>query len=183
MAQPTLVTSRLVLRPLAPDDLDDLVRLAGEKAIASTTTNIPHPYDAQMGAEWMASTREGFERGDNLVFAIALRDDGAFAGSIGLRPDPGGLVAELGYWVGVPYWGRGYATEAAAEMLRYGFEDRKLTRVHAHHFARNPASGRVMRKIGMTREGYLRSHVLKWGVLEDVVVWGVLDGEWRERRV
>jgi RimJ/RimL family protein N-acetyltransferase len=71
------------------------------------------------------------------------------------------------------------ATEAARAVLRYGFEELGLNRVHAHHFAQNAPSGRVLEKIGMVREGCRREHVRKWGRFVDVVLYGVLADEYQ----
>jgi len=71
--------------------------------------------------------------------------------------------AELGYWIGVPYWGKGYATEAARSVVNYGFSTLELHRIFASHVPANPASGRVLTKIGMRHEGRLLGHILKWG--------------------
>jgi RimJ/RimL family protein N-acetyltransferase len=87
--------------------------------------------------------------------------------------------AELGYWIGVPYWGCGYATEAARAMIQYGFDVLKLNRIQASHFANNPQSGRVLRKIGMQHEGCLRQHYLKWGEYVDSKVYGILRSEYK----
>ena len=87
--------------------------------------------------------------------------------------------AELGYWIGVPYWNHGYATEAASTVLRYAFETMDLHRVYAFHFTTNPASGRVLEKIGMTHEGTRRGHTLKWGEYLDNEAYGILRDEWR----
>ena len=84
----------------------------------------------------------------------------------------------MGYWVGAPYWGRGYCTEAARAILRYGFEELGLHRIHAQHFARNPASGRVMQKIGMVYEGRQHEHVRKWDRFEDSDLYGILASDW-----
>ena len=91
------------------------------------------------------------------------------------------MRAELGYWIGKPYWGQGYCTEAARATLDFGFEQLGLNRIFAHHFARNPASGRVMQKIGMTREGRLRQHVKKWDAFEDLELYGILKDHWAAR--
>jgi [ribosomal protein S5]-alanine N-acetyltransferase len=80
--------------------------------------------------------------------------------------------------VGRDWWGQGYATEAARAVLRYGFEELKLNRIYAHHMTKNPASGRVLEKIGMQREGCLRQMIRKWGVLEDVVLYAILRQDW-----
>jgi hypothetical protein len=69
--------------------------------------------------------------------------------------------AEMGFWIGVDYWGQGFATEAGQAVIRFGFERLNLNRVHAHHMVRNPASGRVLEKLGMKREGALRQRVRK----------------------
>ena len=78
----------------------------------------------------------------------------------------------------MPYWKQGYCTEAARAVLRYGFETRGLNRIGARHLARNPASGRVMQKLGMHYEGTRRQHVLKWGVFEDIVLYAILKSEY-----
>ena len=78
----------------------------------------------------------------------------------------------------MPYWNRGYATEAARAMLTFGFEVLELNRIFAEYYARNPASGRVMQKIGMTHEGMLRQHMFKDDRFEDSVVYGILRSEW-----
>ena len=87
--------------------------------------------------------------------------------------------AELGYWIGVPYWGKGYATEAAKAVVRYGFEQIKLNRIFAHHFKPNPASGKVLRKIGMKYEGCMRQHVRKWDEFVDLELYAILREEWK----
>lgn len=115
-----------------------------------------------------------------MTYAVTDRDDGNLLGAVGLVLQPAHLSAELGYWIGVPYWGRGYATEAAARVMEYGFSALGLNRIEAHHLAGNPASGRVMRKLGMRYEGTLRQKVRKWGRFEDVVMYGLLAAEWRQ---
>jgi RimJ/RimL family protein N-acetyltransferase len=88
--------------------------------------------------------------------------------------------AELGYWVGKSYWNHGYCTEAARAVVRFAFEDLGLRRVFAQRYRRNPASGRVMQKAGMRHEGTLRQHAVKWDVVDDIEVYGVLHEEWRD---
>ena len=83
----------------------------------------------------------------------------------------------MGYWIGVPYWNKGYCSEAAKALIGYGFDELGLNRVFAEHMVRNPASGRVMEKAGMTYEGTLRQHVKKWDRYEDLKVYGILRTE------
>jgi RimJ/RimL family protein N-acetyltransferase len=134
-----------------------------------------------MAADWITTHEDLRARGVGAVFAVVEREGGALVGSIGLTIESDDARAELGYWLGKPYWGRGYATEAAEALLRYAFEELGLNRVFAMYFSRNPASGRVMQKLGMTYEGRLRAHDRKWGVFEDVEVYGILADEWRVR--
>src|ERR1700746_2272380 len=121
MPHPDLHTDRLVLRPYVLSDVADLVRLAGAREVAATTLRIPHPYREQDAIEFISSSPAEAETGTSARFAITLRDSGVLVGGIGLRIDPPHQHAELGYWIGVPYWGRGYATEAARAVVRYGF--------------------------------------------------------------
>jgi RimJ/RimL family protein N-acetyltransferase len=175
--QPTLETDRLRLRPFRQSDAPDILRLVGDREVAATTLRIPHPYEEGMAEAWLAVQEEELEQGRGVHFAILRRSDEAFVGAIGLSLQSEHARAELGYWIGRPYWHQGYATEAAAAVIRYGFDVLGLNRILAHHMARNPASGRVMQKLGMQREGLLRQHVWKWGQFEDVVVYAILREE------
>lgn len=181
MERPTLNTERLILRPFELTDAPDVKRYASAKEIAGVTLNIPHPYEDGMAEEWINSHQPAFEAGKLASFAIVLRGSGEFIGAMGIGFDWANNSAELGYWIGMPFWGQGYCSEAARAVLDYGFEVRGLDRIFATHMARNPASGRVMQKIGMTYEGCLRKHELKWGVREDLVYYGILREEWEAR--
>lgn len=174
---PTLETMRLKLRPYTERDIADLLPLIGAREVAATTLRIPHPYSEQDAREFLALTNDP----NKIWLAITLRTGGVQIGGVGLRLDPAHLHAELGYWIGVPYWGNGYATEAAREMVRYGFEDLGLHRIYASHFAHNPASGRVLRKLGMRYEGCQRAHLRKWDQFVDSELYGILRQE-REQR-
>jgi RimJ/RimL family protein N-acetyltransferase len=179
--QPELRTERLLLRPFTPDDAPTVKRLAGDRAVADTTLNIPHPYEEGMAEEWIATHAEQFEQGQSVTFAIVLRASRELIGAIGLGINQTHQRAEMGYWIGKPYWNNGYATEAARAVLEYGFEVQKLNRIHASYFARNPASGRVMEKIGMEYEGCFRQHVQRWGVFQDLKVRAILKEEYEGR--
>lgn len=177
---PTLTTARLVLRPFTAADAPAVERLAGAREVADTTLNIPHPYPAGGGALWIATHESGWSDGVQLTLAMTRR--GATAeviGAVGLTIAREHLRAELGYWVAVHAWGQGYATEAARAVTAYAFEHLGLHRVQARHFLRNPASGRVMQKLGMRFEGVHREALRRWDRFEDVAVYGVLEPEWR----
>ena len=179
MAQPpTLRTDRLVLRPFVPGDAPRVTELVSPFEIADTTATIPHPYVEPMADDWIRGQTAAFDAGEQVTFAMTLAPDGELVGAMGLRLQPYLRSAELGYWVGMPYWNRGYATEAARAVIAYAFGALDVERVHANHLRRNPASGRVMEKAGMRQEGVLRHAAIKWDRLEDLVHWSILREEW-----
>ena len=168
-------TSRLVLRPLSAADADDVTRLASRFEIADMTLSVPHPYARSDAEGWLAKLPGLYAAGSAFPMAMTVRGTGELVGVVGLEMHLPHQRAELGYWVGVPHWGKGYATEASAAMLAMGFERLRLNKIVAHHFARNPASGRVLEKIGMRREGVFRRHTRKWEGYEDIVAYGILS--------
>ena len=175
---PPLLTERLLLRSLTLEDATDVQRLAGDRDIAATLPNMPHPYEDGMAEKWIRSCYEKFEKDEALHFAITLRIDKNLIGGIALRLDQENENGEIGYWIGKPYWNRGYCTEAAKAVVAYSFEVLKLNRIHAKHFKRNTASGRVMQKIGMRYEGCFRQHVKKWDNFEDLMGYGMLKADY-----
>ena len=177
ISSPTLETERLRIRPYSHTDIPELLPLIGAREVAATTLRIAHPYTEQDARDFLELAKEP----DKLWLAITLRPDGRQIGGIGMRIERQHGHAELGYWLGVAYWGRGYATEAAREMLRYGFEDLGLHRIFATHFKHNAASGRILGKIGMQYEGCQRQHLLKWGEFVDSEMYGILRREWERR--
>jgi [ribosomal protein S5]-alanine N-acetyltransferase len=136
-----------LLRELAPADAPRLSLLAGDYDVASMTGTIPHPYSERQAAEWIAGVLAGEE---GVVFAIER--SGALIGCTGYRAF-GDDHAELGYWIGKPYWGMGYASEAVHALIVHAFETGGFEFLRAGHFADNPASARVIAKFGFVREG------------------------------
>jgi RimJ/RimL family protein N-acetyltransferase len=171
---PTLTTARLVLRPFAPADAAEVQRLAGAREIAATTLTVPHPYPDSAAEAWIGTHVPAWAERRSLTLAVTLGGEGTLIGAVGLALVMEDRRAELGYWIGLPWWNRGYATEASRAVVDFGLSALGLHRVMARHMARNPSSGRVMEKIGMTKEGVLRHHALKWGEFEDLVVYAVL---------
>jgi ribosomal-protein-alanine N-acetyltransferase len=165
------------LRPYSQEDIPALVRLAGVREVAATTLRIPPPYTEQNAVEYLAICQAESESGPITRFAVTWRDGGEFCGGAGLRLDPAHEHAELGYWLGVPFWGHGYATEAARAVMNYGFDTLGLHRVYASYFAGNAHSGRVLEKIGMRYEGRMRGHIRKWGRFQDLECYGILKAD------
>lgn len=140
-------TKRLLLRGLEPSDAGPIGRLAGDFDVASMTGTIPHPYDEAMASEWIQSALVGEE---GTVFVIENLE--GLIGCAGYRPDNRG-GAELGYWIGKPYWGNGYATEAGKALVAYAFGQGGLDYLVIGHFADNAASARVIAKLGFRPKG------------------------------
>jgi len=171
-----LETPRLILREWTESDVPELVPLIGAREVAETTLRIPHPYQEEHARKFIAS----LPKENELRLAIRLRSDGRLLGGIGLHPQVEHQRAELGYWIGVPFWGNGYATEAARELVRYGFETLKLNRIFAGHFEGNPGSRAILLKLGMRYEGCARQSVVKWGKLMDVHIYAILREEYAD---
>ncbi len=174
---PTLETKRLKIRAYSEADIPELLPLIGTREVAATTLRIAHPYTEQDARAFLELAKEP----GKMWLAITLLSDGRQIGGIGMRMEEQHRHAELGYWLGVDYWGHGYATEAGREMIRYGFEELDLHRIFATHFAHNPASGNILRKLGMRHEGCQREHLLKWGQFVDSEMYGLLRREWEVR--
>jgi [ribosomal protein S5]-alanine N-acetyltransferase len=177
---PSLWSTRLVLRPFTVYDAPDVERLAGAWEVADATLTIPHPYPAGGAAAWIATHGDAWANRETLTLAICLRaTPDSLLGAIALKISEVHRHCEIGYWLGVSNWGRGYATEAARTMITYGFTDLGLHRATGQHFTRNPASGRVLQKLGMQPEGVHRDAYFRWGKFESVVVYGILASEWQ----
>ena len=176
-AQPTLHTDRLTLRPFTLDDVAQLRPLVSEKEIAATTMTI-YPYPDGEAERWIGTHQPRFEEGKAATFAVTLRDSDVLVGAIGFSIKREHSHAEMGYWIGKPYWNKGYATESTQALLRYGFETLGLNRIFAHHMTKNPPSGRVMQKIGMTYEGTLPQHLRKGDGFEDLALYGITRNQY-----
>jgi ribosomal-protein-alanine N-acetyltransferase len=175
--RPVLETARLVLRPYTLADAGRVRLMCNDWDIASTTLALPHPYPEGAAEQWISTHAESFRQGTEVVLAVTLQPGGQVIGSMGLSINKHHQRGELGYMIARDQWNQGYCTEAARAMLGYGFRTPGLNRIQAMHFPRNPASGRVMRKLGMTREGLLRQYVANRGTFEDVEIYSMLRSE------
>jgi RimJ/RimL family protein N-acetyltransferase len=140
-------TQRLVLRAPVVADAARISLLAGDFEVASMTGTIPHPYSEAMAVDWIRSHHDGEE---GVAFAIDLGGD--LIGCVGYRALDE-VHAEMGYWLGRPYWGRGYATEAARAMIGHVFRKEGFAYITVGHFRENPASARVIAKLGFEPSG------------------------------
>lgn len=182
--EPKLETERLSLRLFELADAPEVQRLAGAEEVARTTLSIPHPYPDRAAEAWIERTRQAYASGSIHAFAVVPKGaTGALAGCVSLRVNDAHRHAELAYWIGRPFWGRGYATEAARAVLRYGFGELKLNRIFAAAMTANPASSRVMAKLGMKHEGTFPQHIRKEGSFADLMYYGMLQAEWEAGEV
>ena len=156
-----LETERLILRPFAAEDAADLYAYARDPEVGPAAGWPPHGSEA----ESLEIIRTVFSAPH--VFALVLRETGHLIGSAGFvdghRAELPGPDDELGYWVGRPWWGRGLATEAARELLRYGFEDLGLRTVWCDHYEGNGSSRRVIEKCGFVYQFSAETDVVLLG--------------------
>lgn len=193
---PILYTPRLTLRPFALADASRVRELAGDARIAATTANIPHPYPAGLAEIWIQSHAPLAQDSRQFTFAVTLAgtrtperendllDTGHLIGAVSLIVSSDLAIgrAELGYWIGVPYWHRGFATEAGHAALAFGFQRLGLRRVFARHVTHNYASGRVLQKLGMTHEGTLPEQFVKNDQVYDLECYAILKDAWLRTR-
>lgn len=137
--------------------------------------SFPYPYTRDDARAWLRHTRQ---HSTDLFLAIATRDEAI--GGIGLhrKNDVYRMSAEIGYWLGEPFWGRGIATRAVIAVTQYGFDHLSLLRIFAAVFAWNPASARVLEKAGYTLEGRKRHGVVKDGQVIDELMYSITREDW-----
>ncbi len=177
---PKLFTNRLVLDQLNSSDIPKIIEYAGNSKIAEMTLNIPHPYEEKDAIFWLNRAHQGLKDKTEYSFAVRLKSSEAFIGGIGLMVNNRFNLAEFGYWIAEPFWNNGYATEATRALLEFGFEELQLNKIHASHLIGNPASGRVMIKNRMIKEGELKDHVRKDDVYNSLIQYRLTRSEFSE---
>jgi ribosomal-protein-alanine N-acetyltransferase len=175
---PRLQTARLRLRSFLSDDADGLSRFAGDREVAGSMISLPHPISPGIARSTIAGIAADFQANRAVHFALERLDMPGLIGAVELREiEREHAQAELSFWIAPPFWGQGFATEAARESLRYGFGEFGLNRIYAYHMLRHPASGAVLRAIGLVHEGVLRQRVRKWNQFEDVALYAALRSD------
>lgn len=162
-------TQRLILRPVVAGDAEHITPLLADWDVARMLARVPFPYGLDDAKGW---TSANLSSADKYVRAIALKSDDVDGpvGCIGIERKEEGGPMELGYWIGKPYWGRGYAGEAVAAILAHAFGCLGHRHLIASHFVDNPASGRVLRRAGF-RE--IRSEP-RWSEARQAKVLGIV---------
>lgn len=181
---PVLETKRLALRAPRLEDAKMVAALANDRRIAENTARIPHPYKVADAEGFISSVNKP---GGEAVFLITLRDK-TIIGACGIAMQE--QTPELGYWLGVPYWGQGYATEAVHAVIDYTFTDLKHDALQAGARVTNPASRRVLEKCGFqwTGVGLYRIRAINSSAPIDRFrlerrVWSALKGWGRMKKV
>ncbi|MHB0998844.1 MAG: GNAT family N-acetyltransferase [Armatimonadota bacterium] len=173
-----LHTERLILRPVEERDAPVLYPLINDPDIAANMLNIPHPYPKGALAPWIRAARESMEYNERIEMSIILKETGLPIGACGLcQICWDHLNGEIGYWLGKPYWGHGYMTEAVKKLVDFGFNDLDLYRVFGRCFVNNTASAKVLEKAGLIYEGCARGEVMKEGNAIDVLRFGLTKPE------
>jgi len=156
--------------------LKELQILADHAAIANNLKDVfPHPYtreDAEVFLDVAAKGALGH------TFGIFKEETFIGVGSIVPQQDVYRINGEIGYWLGRPYWGKGYATAAVKILTAYAFEELKLLRVFAGVFAHNPASMRVLEKNGYQLEAVIKSSLIKNGIITDEYLYSVIQANY-----
>ncbi len=159
----------LQLRSWRKSDLDALLRHANNPKIAANLRDqFPYPYTRRDGIEYLEFVRE---QKPERSFALQYQDEAMGGLGFQIGVDISRVSAEMGYWLGESFWGRGLATRAAAAASEWAFAEYKLTRVFALVFSHNLASARVLEKAGFQREGVLRRSAIKNGVVLDQLIY------------
>ncbi len=170
---------KLILRKLRYRDAAALQEQVNDPEIVRWTTRIPHPYPPQAAVRFIRSSAASWRLDRAYVFGIVPAGSGQVGGVISLSSvSRVHACAELGYWLGRIYWGKGLATEAVRLILEFGFEDLDLHRIYASAFAANLASRRVLEKNGFQLEGVLREAIVRFDRRQDFCSYGLLRPEW-----
>lgn len=170
---------RIRLRKLRLSDAQDIYKNLQDKEMVKWTLNIPWPYKKEHAIKWIRATHYGIKKRKEYSFAIVLKDENKLIGAVSLMHiDWKHKNAELGYWVGKKYWGKGYATEAVKLILKFAFRRLKLHRVWAGLFEENIASRRVLEKNGFKLEGILRENRFRYNRWHNDLRFGILKKEY-----
>ncbi len=175
---PRLTTNTLILRKIKPGDLTSLLTYCNNPKISDQILNIPYPYSEEDAIFRMNFIYEGFKKKERYVFAITFCENDELIGEIGLHLDKTNDNAQLGYWVGEPFWGRKVATEATHAILKFGFEQLGLHKIYATHFRDNSASAKVMQNNKMIQEADLKQHYKVRETYRDVIQYRLTKVEY-----
>jgi len=170
------MAEKVTLEPIGPRHAEDVQRLASHPDVVATT-NLPEPYPENGAEKWIEYVLPRQEAGDEYAFAI-LNEDGTLVGVSGLV-DVENEVAELGFWIGKPYWNHGYATAAGRKTLRFAFEEIGVSRVFGRPLKRNSPSRRVVAKLGFEFKQIEAHENPKWAETDKFARYEIDHRRWK----
>ena len=177
---PELETEDLILRKPRMRDAKDIFRYASDPEVARYVLWEPHRSVSET-ASFVRDLRVRIRAGYPSSWVVTLRETGLVIGTIGfVWYSTDNNAAELGYSFSREYWNHGYATQALRAVIDCLFSSLPLNRLEAQHDVRNPASGRVMQKCGLTQEGILRGRIMNKGEYIDTALYSVLRSDWEK---
>ena len=175
---PTLKTERLILRKMKITDSEDMFEYSKDPEVTKYLLWSPHTEYSQ-SLEYLRFLQGRYRAGDFYDWGIVLKDSGKMIGTCGFTSlDFGNNSGEVGYVINRAYWGKGIASEALAQVMRFGFMELNLHRLEARYMAENVSSRRVMEKCGMSFEGIKRSSMFVKGLYRDIGTCSILSDEY-----
>ncbi len=173
-----IATERLILRPLEARDRARLIKLANNWKVAKNLSKMPYPYTEAAADWWLGQQAQIWASGKSVALAVTIEGEMIGGIGVGVREDRSDEEWELGYWLGEPYWNRGYASEAATALRDHAFSVLKLDRVVAGHYAENHASGRILSKLGFRYTCEVYRHSLARGANVKCLEMALPRGRW-----
>ena len=173
---PTLNTERITLRRIKKEDINDVYQYSSDPLVPRYLLWYPHP-DKEYTEKYLAYVDKKYKKGEFYDWAIEL--EGKMIGTCGFSSfDLDNNSAEIGYVLNRNYWNKGYATECARAVMKFGFEELGLWRITARFMPENTDSERVLKKLNMRKEGYLIGAIRAKGRYKDVVIYAITKDEY-----
>jgi len=167
-------TKDFTLRPLRMSDKASIAKHANNKILARNTLNLPHPYSVKDATEWIKKESSNYRKKKPSDFVFGIEIDGNIVGAVGIHKIEHGHKAEIGYWLGEEYWGKGIMTNAVKKASAFTLKQFKLKRILGCVFLFNIGSARVLEKNGFVYEGLMRKAVKKGNKFIDKKIYALV---------
>jgi [ribosomal protein S5]-alanine N-acetyltransferase len=178
-----LKTERLIIRELKDEDLSEMVRLIDNINVSRLLEKVVNPYTEEDGKWFVNHCKEEAKKEPRVHYELAIEFEGKFVGVISLSDvDLFQGTGSVGYWLGEDYWKQGLMTEAAREIIRFGFEDLGLRRIDIGAYVENEASNALIKKLGFQPEGVRKQYAKtkSTGNIYDLNIYGLLKENWKK---